>query len=373
MPATEGRRTFAFAPGHVTGLFVPALSARDPRGRGSLGAGIVLEVGATADALVEPSRPESIAVVDAAGRPLPLTLEAARHLVPPGSGGVRIRVHHALPVGQGFGMSAAGSLASALALAALFDLPHRRAVEAAHLAELFGRGGLGGVAAILGGGVEVRQRPGLPPRGRIVHLPLEPPVVVGVVGGPLPSPRLLADGKFLGRVEEVGGPIIRRLGNRPTPAQVLRGSEQFTDGLGRAPARLRAILDGLRRRGSWAAQGMLGRSFFAVPRRPGALEAALTFLRREGIPARAMGAAPEGARRLRGVPSPTPKGSRPLPGGRLGRARGGRPRLPGVPRRGSGAEPRRTDRSSPGPAIGDARRAGADASILTARPSRRRP
>lgn len=344
------RRAFAFAPGHVTGLFVADRSARDPRAQGSRGAGIVLEVGATADAVVRPGRPDSLDVVDAAEAPLPLTRTAAEHLIPPGAGAVRVRVQHALPVGQGFGMSAAGSLAASLALAGLFRLSDQRAVEAAHLAELFGGGGLGGVAAILGGGLELRSRPGIPPRGRVVHRPFDRPVLVGVVGGPIPSPRQLARPRFLADVARVGEPILRALGSAPVPARLLDGSERFTDELGRAPLRLRHVLRGLRRRGFWAAQAMFGRSFFAVPRRPAAVAIGLGFLARGSVAVRPLRAAPDGARRLAGEPGGAGAAA-PSPKGRGAALPAGRPR-----------------------AVGSGRAASRpDASILTGRPSRRRP
>src|SRR5271154_6986697 len=46
----ETRRARAFAPAHVTGYFSPDLGSRDPRGRGSVGAGLVLDAGAVAEA-----------------------------------------------------------------------------------------------------------------------------------------------------------------------------------------------------------------------------------------------------------------------------------------------------------------------------------
>ncbi len=101
MGSTEVRRASAFAPAHVTGLFVPDLQSSDPRGRGSRGAGLVLELGATAAAEVTPGIRARLRVVDTGGTRLPITEEAARHLVPRGAGAVTVRVRHDLPGGSG--------------------------------------------------------------------------------------------------------------------------------------------------------------------------------------------------------------------------------------------------------------------------------
>jgi pantoate kinase len=259
------RRASAFAPGHVTGIFTPDVTARDPRGHGSRGAGIVLEIGVTAEAQWDPHGPRRLDLdADVAG-PLPITNDVARRLIGARSGRVSIRLIHQLPVSQGFGMSAAGAVATALALSRLFRTSRQKAIEVAHLAELFGGGGLGGVAAILGGGLEVRLRAGVPPFGRVAHRSFAPPVVVGVVGGPIPSPRILQDEHALARIARAADTFASRWAQF-TPTQFLDASEQFTDAAGLTTPALARTLRALRSRGGWAAQAMFGRSFFVVPR-----------------------------------------------------------------------------------------------------------
>src|SRR5271170_1771840 len=132
MGKIEERRAAAFAPGHVTGIFVPDLAAPDPRARGSRGLGVVLDTGARAVVTWRPAERARVQIRDERGRALPITEEAIRHLVRPGSGSVSVVIRHELPVGQGFGMSAAGTLAATLAVARLLSLPRQRAVEVAH-------------------------------------------------------------------------------------------------------------------------------------------------------------------------------------------------------------------------------------------------
>jgi pantoate kinase len=194
-------------------------------------------------------------------------------------------------------MSAAGALSTALAVAGLFSIPRSKAIEVAHLAELFGGGGLGGVAAILGGGLEVRTRPGIPPLGRVIHQPFRRRVIVGVVGEPLPSPKILADPKRLTRIEnawEGSAPIGPTMGL----SEFLEASERFTDQVRLAPRRLVRTLGALREEGVWAAQAMFGSSFFALPRSPSARRAALRTLERSGIRAVELYIGERGACRL---------------------------------------------------------------------------
>jgi pantoate kinase len=301
MTTRTGEHAVGFAPGHLTGLFRPELTARDPRGRGSRGAGVVLEIGATARVTVWPSERARVSVRDARDRPLPITELALRHLGVPEPLRIEVRVEHALPVGQGFGMSAAGTLAAALAVAKLAGLPSARAVAAAHLAELFGGGGLGGVAAILGGGLEVRVAPGIPPWGTVVHSPFAPALLLGVLGGPLPSPGLLEDSRFLTRVESAAGDALDRIGPHPLPEEFLSASQRFTDRLGLAPPGVRRLLQGLRLRGAWAAQAMFGRSFFAVAPSPRVRSKVLAYLAERQVAAIEVrsGRAGARARRLR--------------------------------------------------------------------------
>jgi pantoate kinase len=176
-------------------------------------------------------------------------------------------------------MSAAGALATAYGVAKVFGLPRRRAVDVAHLAELFGGGGLGGVAAILGGGLELRLRPGVPPFGSVVRRSFPGPILLGVLAGPLPTRRVLQNPDFLRRFASTGDQL---LAGRRTLARrdFLEMSERFTDEVRLAPPPVRSVVRALRKDGGWAAQAMFGRSVFAAPRAPGSWTRIVRDLRR---------------------------------------------------------------------------------------------
>ncbi|MFY9717014.1 MAG: hypothetical protein WAK40_03650 [Thermoplasmata archaeon] len=301
MGAPTGRRASAFAPGHVTGAFAPRTEARDPRARGSVGIGLVLDLGVVAEAEWRASDRPRVSVTASGFSRLSISTDVARRLLARRPGRLSVRLYHQLPVGQGFGMSAAGALATALSVGRLVGVPRRRAVETAHLADLFGGGGLGGVAAILGGGLEVRRRPGIPPFGEIVHRAVSDPVFVVVVGRPIPSPQVLSDPRRLGLItaafDQLGD-----IGSPPTLERFWTASERFTDRLAWAPTEVRDTVRAIRRRGGRAAQAMFGRSVFAtLPPEPRRSEV-LGWMQRHGVRAVELSVGRGGARVRRSPP-----------------------------------------------------------------------
>jgi pantoate kinase len=291
------RTALAFGPGHVTGMFDPSTRARDPRARGSFGAGVVLSAGVVAEAVWRSSGARRIRIDSDVRIPLDISADAARRLFATHTGELRLTLRHQLPVGQGFGSSAAGALATALAVAKVTGATRTKAIEVAHLADLFGGGGLGGVAAILGGGLEVRTRPGIPPFGRVVRAAFPDPVLVGVSGAPIPTSSVLRDPRLLARIHSASGGLAT-LGANPEVSRFWDASESFSDRVGLAPPELRALIRGLRRRGARAAQAMFGGSFFATLPPGRRRRETLDWLDRQGVRAVELTADTHGARLL---------------------------------------------------------------------------
>lgn len=116
-----------FSPGHITGFFTIHDSGKNILNKGSRGAGVNLSLGVMTMAAIVPPEEES-------REPLDLTLKVRgvndfhvdeslyRNVLTsllPGSGigwKATLRVRLQLPVGQGFGMSGAGALSSAIAV-----------------------------------------------------------------------------------------------------------------------------------------------------------------------------------------------------------------------------------------------------------------
>ena len=263
-----------------------------------MGAGLVLELGVRALATFRPGGPRRLRVVSELDDPLAISHEVARRLLADRRGRLDVTLSHQLPVGQGFGTSAAGAVATALAVAEVLGRPRPHAIEVAHLADLFGGGGLGGVAAILGGGLEVRHRPGIPPFGEITHRPFGGTIWVGIVAGPIPSPHILGDPRVLARIDAAARACLSH-DRDLRPSTFFALSERFTDRVRLASPRLEEVIRGLRRRGAWAFQAMFGQSFVARPRSAASAREIAGWLGRSGVRAVEIGAPRHGARLLR--------------------------------------------------------------------------
>jgi pantoate kinase len=256
MPPTA----IAFSPGHISGYFLPVID-KDPQKSGSSGAGIVIGEGVTVYA--SPANTPEV-IIHRCG-----TGDQVREKIPDSppvrslmetlgvSASVLTRCH--LPIGAGFGLSAAALLASATALNELFSLGlnRRECAAFAHREEIAHRTGLGDVAACQGGGWECRMRPGLD-AGIIRRFDMPGPVAT-VTCSPLPSPGILGSTALREQVREAFP------GGCPDDAiDLFRRSRIFAERSGLITPDVRRILNACDTAGIPASMTMLGNGVFAV-------------------------------------------------------------------------------------------------------------
>jgi Predicted archaeal kinase (sugar kinase superfamily) len=148
-----GKTAVAFAPGHISGYF-RRIDGETLRETGSLGAGVVTDKGVYVKMTQAKETAVKINGREADGWLIEKVLEGRT---------ARVEVTTELPIGAGFGMSAAGLLASFYAANELFSLDMSKddIFEAAHEIEVECKTGLGDVAAESGGGIVVRTKPGI--------------------------------------------------------------------------------------------------------------------------------------------------------------------------------------------------------------------
>lgn len=249
----------AFCPGHISGYF-RRIQGESIATTGSIGAGIVISEGVTAT--VAPARSVSIRISrrDDTGRLVPYSrtsppLEYVLHKL-----GVNASVttECRLPIGAGFGLSAAALLATLTAVNESngLGLFPRDIALLAHEAEVIHRTGLGDVASCQGGGRVVRSGPGID-AGITRSFDLSEPICA-VSFGPIPTPSVLGSHEQMDRVTAAFPRDPPR-----DAAEFFRLSRLFAERSGLMTKEAETVIRNCDYRGIPASMTMLGNGVFA--------------------------------------------------------------------------------------------------------------
>jgi pantoate kinase len=249
----------AFCPGHISGYFrqVPGTT---PSEQGSTGAGVVISEGVHARVHEAPSTTVAVRLLDAHGDELSVESGSAPVEYVLSRLGITARVTTScrLPIGAGFGMSAAAILATATAADALFDLgmgPDAIAALA-HETEIVCQSGLGDVAACRGGGLACRTGPGI--KAAIERCTDISEQLHAISFGPIPTASVLSSESAMERVR------LAYPGRCPRDLEDFFSlSLDFTRKSGLAPPRVLEVLDRCRESGVPASMTMLGEGVFS--------------------------------------------------------------------------------------------------------------
>jgi pantoate kinase len=283
-------RAAAFCPGHVTGFFSIHDEDPDPLRRGSRGAGFSLAQGVLTYVEIAPADSLEIQIsLDKEEQEAPVTREALTNVLraavkdgkvplnkdaPKGSKArIAVRawsdVH--LPVSQGFGMSAAGALSAAMALAKALRMGRSEALRAAHAADVTQRGGLGDVVGASLGGFEMRTAPGLPPYGSLTNFVGYGDAVLCVLGGELETKSVLTDPPKRAAISAAGGRHLAEFKKSATLDAFLAHSQAFAREAGLLSAEMERAILAAKPYGV-ASMSMLGNSLFAFGNVPKLVE-----------------------------------------------------------------------------------------------------
>lgn len=237
-------RKAAFCPGHITAFFEICDDAEEPLGKGSRGAGLCISLGARSTVSVEESSWQEIIIrIDGKDSEAPVTRDALSYLL--GERNLRIEVDTALelPLQQGFAMSAAGALSAALALCDAVGIDFRKAYEAAHIAEVKNRTGLGDVSGIYAGAMELRIKPGLPPFGQVDRIETGAELVLSVLGNPISTPEILANAEKRRVISAAGRRCVDEFSEHRTLEHLFALGMEFVEDIGLiSPEVLRGIM-----------------------------------------------------------------------------------------------------------------------------------
>jgi pantoate kinase len=176
---------------------------------------------------------------------------------------IRVKTSIDLPLGQGFGMSAASAISATYALSKLIGVSINDAMKASHFAEVQLRTGLGDVMASCFGGIEIRKSAGLPPWGVIEHIPGKYELVLCIVGKKLDTKTILSDTAKTNKIIDYGKFCKKKILEKPSIESLFSLSQTFSKKTGLANKQVLDAMDAANQYGM-ASMCMLGSSIFAL-------------------------------------------------------------------------------------------------------------
>jgi len=173
-----------------------------------------------------------------------------------------------IPVGAGFGSSAAGALSTALALsnALNLNLTYNQLGKIAHVAEVKCKTGLGTVGPLMLGGCILTLEPGAPGIAIIDRIPISKDyVIVAGVFGSISTKEVLSSLEKRSAVNKWGRKTLEKILAEPSLENFLACCSDFAEKTGFATDRVRKLIRLANKAGAiGAAQNMVGEAVHAV-------------------------------------------------------------------------------------------------------------
>jgi pantoate kinase len=255
----------AFCPGHVTAFF-EVLEDPNPRRKGSRGAGLCLSLGVHTLARVRDApRPSVDILVNDRRQKAEVTQRVVEKLRGSRSMEIKILSETPLPVSQGFGVSAAAALSTALALDDALGLgtPRNELVAIAHETDVECGTGLGDVVPASLGGMDLRLKPGGPEVADVRSIPVKADLLLAVLGAEIPTRNILRDPGKVAAINRVGGHLVDEFAQGPTLDRLFDLGNRFAEDAGLVSRTVLEVVRASRMFGR-AAMAMLGNSIFAI-------------------------------------------------------------------------------------------------------------
>jgi pantoate kinase len=173
-----------------------------------------------------------------------------------------------VPIGAGFGSSAAGALGAALALSKALglNLTYNQLGRIAHVAEVKSRTGLGTVGPLLFGECGLTIEPGAPGIARLDRIPFSPDhrLVVGTFRS-YPTKEMLFSPEKREIINKWGRKTLKKILAEPSLENFMGACKEFALGTGFATSRVQKLMELSEKAGAiGAAQNMLGEAVHAL-------------------------------------------------------------------------------------------------------------
>lgn len=173
-----------------------------------------------------------------------------------------------VPIGAGFGSSAAGALGTALALSKTLniDLTYNQIGRIAHVAEVKCRTGLGTVGGLMLGGCVLVVEPGAPRYAFIDRIPISQDYeIVAGVFAPRLTKNFLESKEKEELINEMGQKTMKKILSNPSLENFFRSCREFAEKTGLTTERVRKLIDSAEEAGAvGATQNMLGEAVHAL-------------------------------------------------------------------------------------------------------------
>ena len=181
---------------------------------------------------------------------------------------VTVRHHVDVPIGAGFGSSAAGALGTALALSKALGLnfTYNQLGRIAHVAEVKCRTGLGTVGPLMHGGCGLTLEPGAPGYASLDRIPVSPDhrIIAGTFKIFL-TKELLSSQEKRGIINEWGQRTLKKILADPSLANFMKACKEFAVGTGFVTERVQKLIELAEKAGAiGAAQNMVGEAVHAL-------------------------------------------------------------------------------------------------------------
>lgn len=188
-----------------------------------------------------------------------------------------------VPIGAGFGSSAAGALTAALALSKALDLnlTYNQVGRIAHIAEIKCKTGLGTVGPLMLGGCILTKEPGAPENAVIDRIPISADyVVVAGVFGSTPTKEVLSSPEKRLAVNRWGRETLEKILAEPSLENFLVCCRIFAEKTGFMTERVKKLIKLAEEAGAiGAAQNMVGEAVHALTTSENAEQVAQAFKR----------------------------------------------------------------------------------------------
>lgn len=253
------RQVVAYCPGHISGYFLPVIST-SPENSGSCGAGLVISEGVRVTASPSPVSSVEVFKTDRTGMPEKITdsSQVIMDLLDALQVTASITTCCHLPIGCGYGMSAAALLGATHALNILFEIgmDKRECARLAHTIEVTASSGLGDVSACQGGGFVIRVTAG--PDGEIYRFS-DQRTIYAVTKSPIKTASVLRSLDRMEIIKKAYPPLIPK-----TLDEFMKSARIFAEGSGLISEDVRKMLSACDTNGIPASMTMLGNGVFAI-------------------------------------------------------------------------------------------------------------